>query len=159
LGKVRKDKLPLESVLGKRLIQAAKQLEGETIGDPLVVAQLQFGLAGSLRNLGYAKEALVLYEKCHATQARLLGSANEEAVRTCNNLADSLSDTGQLDRAIALLKAMLQKLEAQSGRSSELWPVVRVNLATMYVQAGQVQQAIPLLEETLRLIQQQVGPD
>lgn len=157
LGKMKQDKLPLETVLAKRLLQAARQLEGEAVGDPLVVAKLQQGLAKSLRNLGHAPEAVALYEKCLATQKRLLGPEDEETLTTCNDLASALGDVGQLERGLQLLRETLQTLEAKTGRSSGLWPVVRINLAALYVQAGQVERAIPLLEETFRLAKQQVG--
>ena len=46
---------PLEAVLAERLVKAAGQLEGEAVGDPLVVAGLQDRLGLSLLNLGHPK--------------------------------------------------------------------------------------------------------
>ncbi|HQR41474.1 MAG TPA: serine/threonine-protein kinase, partial [Gemmatales bacterium] len=39
---VKEGKEPLEAVLAKRLVKAGGQLEGDSVGDPLVVASLQF---------------------------------------------------------------------------------------------------------------------
>ena len=46
IRKVKEGNEPLEAVLADRLVKAAGQLEGEAVGDPLVVAGLQDRLGG-----------------------------------------------------------------------------------------------------------------
>src|SRR5438445_329773 len=50
-----KEGVTLRALLVKRLGEAAQQLEGEAVGDPLVVAQLQHVLGISLHELGHLK--------------------------------------------------------------------------------------------------------
>ncbi len=52
IKKVKEGDKPLEAVLAERLVKAAEQLEGESVGDPLVVAALQARLGGLSRPWG-----------------------------------------------------------------------------------------------------------
>src|SRR5262249_23543914 len=49
-----KEGRPLRAILGERLDQAAAALEGEAVGDPLVVARLQERLGRTYLGLGHA---------------------------------------------------------------------------------------------------------
>jgi serine/threonine protein kinase len=73
---IRKAKLgdePLAAVLARRLVEAAAQLEGEAVGDPLVVAGLQDRLGETLLTLGHAPEAIAVLVKARDTrQAKLV---------------------------------------------------------------------------------------
>ena len=55
IRRVKEDNDPLEAVLAKRLVKAGEQLDGESIGDPLVVASLQNQLGRTLDKLGFRK--------------------------------------------------------------------------------------------------------
>src|SRR5262249_916840 len=79
----------LRTILGERPVQAAQQLEGEGIGDRLIVAGLQNRLALSLRNMGMAERAIPLYEKAMATRASNLGADHPSTLESMNNLAAS----------------------------------------------------------------------
>src|SRR5262249_3936189 len=59
---------PLRVLLGRRLGDAARQLEGEAVGDPLVVARLQHVLGVSLRELGHLEPAEGILAKADRTR-------------------------------------------------------------------------------------------
>ena len=54
---------PLRAILGERLDQAAAELQGEAVGDRLVVAQLQDRLGQTYLGLGHAAKAEALFEQ------------------------------------------------------------------------------------------------
>ena len=58
IRKIEKSGQPLEAVLAKKLAAAADQLEGESVGDPLLVADIQGELGVITLRLSHAKEAL-----------------------------------------------------------------------------------------------------
>jgi serine/threonine-protein kinase len=71
--------------LGERLQEAAGQLEGEAVGDPLAVARLQDLLGNSLRELGHLDQAEGVLRKARATREQLLGPDHPD---TLNSLAE-----------------------------------------------------------------------
>ena len=75
---VRAGREPLEAVLAQRLVAAAGQLDGEAVGDPLMVASLQDRLGQSLLNLGYAPEAIPLFAKALEIRTAGLGECRRD---------------------------------------------------------------------------------
>ena len=69
-----KEGRPLRAILGDRLDQAAAELEGEAVGDPLVVARLQDRLGRTYLGLGHAAKAEALFTKAVATRQAELGA-------------------------------------------------------------------------------------
>ena len=57
IRKVKDGTEPLEAGLAKRLVKAAQDLEGDAVGDPLVVAALQYKLGKALMSLGFPNDA------------------------------------------------------------------------------------------------------
>ncbi len=102
---------PLEAVLAQRLVKAAVQLEGEAVGDPLMVAQLQNRLGRSLISLGHPRPAIELFTKAHATCADRLGADHPDALTSMNNLAAGYSAAGKLDLALPLYEAAALGIE------------------------------------------------
>src|SRR5439155_3722 len=68
LREIKQGTEPLEAVLAQRLVKAAEQLEAESVGDPLAVAQLQDRLGRSLLHLGHPQPAIGLFEKARTTR-------------------------------------------------------------------------------------------
>src|SRR5207248_1438554 len=87
---------PLEAVLADRLVKAAEQLEGESVGDPVVVAALQDRLGRSLLSLGFAARAIPLFEKSRATLQAKLGPDYPDTLGSMNNLAEGYRIAGKL---------------------------------------------------------------
>jgi len=150
---------PLEAVLAKRLVTAAEQLEGEAVGDHLVVAGLQDRLGYSLLSLGHAQEAVSLFTKARETRTAELGPNDPDTLTTMNNLAMGYRDLGKLDLALPLHEEVLKRLKARLGPDHPKTLSSMNNLANGYEHAGKMNLALPLYEETLKRRTAALGPD
>jgi hypothetical protein len=142
---------PLEAILAKRLVNAAEQLEGEAVGDPLVVAGLQDRLGQTLLSLGHPQEAIPLFVRARATRAAILGAEHPDTLQSMNNLALGYHAAGKLDLALPLYEETLKLLKAKLGADHPDTLQSMNNLAAGYYSAGKLDQALPLWEETLKL--------
>jgi serine/threonine protein kinase len=156
---VRKGTEPLEAVLAKRLVEAAGQLEGEAVGDPLVVAALQDRLGLSLLSLGHPQDAIPLLVKARETRAAKLGADHPDTLASMNNLAAGYRAAGKLDLAVPLFEETLKLMKAKLGANHPDTLKCMNNLATGYLYAGRPDLALPLLEETLKLMKAKRGAD
>ena len=89
---------PTKALLGERLDQAAAQIEGEAIGDPLTVARMQMTLGRSLRGLGYSEKAIALFAKARETFAARLGPDHHDTLASMHNLIWGYWEAGKSDR-------------------------------------------------------------
>src|SRR5262249_15556232 len=94
IRKVKEGTEPLEAVLSKGLVKAAEHLEGEAVGDSVIVAGLQVRLGVSLMNLGNPQEAVAILSKARETHTGLLGSDHPDTLTTMNHLAQAYEVTG-----------------------------------------------------------------
>src|SRR5262249_40304937 len=154
-----KEGKPLRAILGDRLTQAAEQLEGGGVGDPLVVAGLQTRLGKSLLNLGMAARAIPLFERARATRAASLGPDHPETLDSIDGLEASDRAAGNPNRALSLLEELLELRKARLGPEHPDTLATMSNLASGLRGAGRFGQAVTLAEETLRLRQAKLGPD
>jgi len=159
IQKIKESQEPVEAVLAKRLVQAAGQLEEESVGDPLEVAYLQATLATSLLSLGYPKEAARLFEKVLATRQAHLGPDHPNTLSSMSGLAVAYRDAGQVEKALPLHEETLKLQRAKLGPDHPDTLRSMDNLANAYLLAGQVEKALPLYEETLKLQRAKLGPD
>ena len=150
---------PLAALLGERLVQAAEQIEGESIGDPMAVARTQLTLGQSLIGLGYPTQAIDLLSKCRTTCGQVLGWNHPETLTSMASLVDAYRDAGQFDLALPLL------VKVTEGRSQRLGPdhpetlASMVKLAESYQKNGQNDQAIPLVNRVFQARQVRLGPN
>jgi len=149
---------PLQAILVEKLDQAVSQLEGESIGDPLVVAQMQHNFAVSLMSLGEPAKAIVLLKKAIVTR-EATGSPDDQALLASKNvLAVAYRDTGKLDLALPLLEETFNASQAKYGPEHFQTLTCRNNLAQAYGDLGKHDLAVPFVEETLRLSRAVQGP-
>jgi non-specific serine/threonine protein kinase/serine/threonine-protein kinase len=87
---------PIEAVLAKRLATAGDLLEGVSLGDPLVVAQLQTQLGKALLSLGHAPESVGLFEKSRAARTAKFGADHLDSLQNTDFLAQAYQGSGQL---------------------------------------------------------------
>ena len=99
---VARQEVPLSAILARNLDQAVAELEGEAIGDPLVVAEMQAKLGKSLIGLGLPHKAVVLLKKALATYQAKLGPEHPHTLISMNNLALAYQDSGDLEHALPL---------------------------------------------------------
>jgi tetratricopeptide (TPR) repeat protein/tRNA A-37 threonylcarbamoyl transferase component Bud32 len=144
--------------LGERLNQAATQIEGEAIGDPLTVARLQMALGHSQRGLGYAQEAVALLEKARES-FETHGGDKIEILDCLHDLARAYQAAGQHDRALSLFEETLTRRKETLGPDDPETLNSMNSLAGVYWHRGQHELATPLYEETLAKRRQILGPD
>jgi hypothetical protein len=159
LRKIKQGTEPLESVLAERLVKVAGQLEGESIGNPLMVAQLQNRLGLSLLSLGYAQPAIELFEKARITQTAHLGADHPDTLASMNNLAEGYRAAGKLELALPLFEETLKLMKAKLGADHPDTLTSMNNLALAYKTVGKLDLALPLYEETLKLMKAKLGAD
>ena len=155
--RVREGIEPLEAVLAKRLIKAARELEGDAVGDPLAVAALQERLGNSLLSLGYPKDATPLLIKARDTRLARLGEDAPETVSTARLLALAYRDDGKFEIALQLFEQILKSSQEKKGAEHDETLASLSDLGLCLWYAGKHQLAAPLLEEVLRI--QKSRPD
>jgi serine/threonine protein kinase/tetratricopeptide (TPR) repeat protein len=154
-----KDDKPLRAILGERLSKAADQLEGEGVGDPLLVADLQNRLGLSLLHLDLAQRAIPLFEKSRAIRTARLGADHPDTIDITSNLANSYTAGGKADLALPLLEETLRLRKASLGADHVNTLSSMHNLAGCYRDVGKLDQSLALYEETFRLRKARLGAD
>jgi serine/threonine protein kinase/tetratricopeptide (TPR) repeat protein len=150
---------PLEAMLAERLVQAADQLQGESVGEPLAVAALQERLGRSLTSLGFADRAIPILQKSRQTRLEMLGRDHLDTLSTTGNLAQSYQAAGKLDLALPLFEETLRLMKEQLGPDHRDTLGCMSGLAETYLAIEKHELALPLLEETLRQRKAMFGPD
>ena len=155
---IAKGERPLQAILVEKLDKAVAQLEGESIGDPLVVAAMQEKFGSSLLGLGEPGKAIALLEKARATREAKLGPEHPDTLTSMNNLAVASQDAGKLDLALPLFEETLKLRKAKLGPGHSNTLSSMNNLALAYQDAGKLDLAVRLFEETLKLRKAKLGP-
>lgn len=135
---------PLYEQLRERASQAADELTGDSVGDPIAVALLQRLLGEALNDLGDAKKAIELLEQARATAAGQDSGLDLGPVE--NSLASAYQDDGQFQKAIVLQEQACERLRKTLGEEHPNTLVGLSNLGNLYRDAGKVNAAISLLE-------------
>jgi serine/threonine protein kinase len=159
IRRIREGTEPLEAVLAERLVKAAAQLEGEAVGDTLLVADLQIQLSRTLRHLGYPQPAVDLCLKARDTRTAQLGADHADTLQSMSDLAAALLDAGDLDRALPLFEETLGFRKARLGADHHDTLASMNNLALGYQAAGKLDRALSLFEQTLKLLKAKLGAD
>jgi lipopolysaccharide biosynthesis regulator YciM len=154
-----KEGLPLIAQLGERLDKATEMLEGEAIGDALVVARLQNILGQSQINLGYSKRGIALLTRALATFEDKLGSDDPHTLGSMNNLALAYLSDNQPEKAVPLLEKALPTRKSRFGDDHPDTLSCMHNLASAYMLTGKGKQGLPLLQETLEKRKAALGDD
>jgi hypothetical protein len=147
----------LRVLLGERLGEAVKQLDGEAVGDPLLVAQLQDVLGSSLLNLGHLEAAEVVLSKAEQTRAQLRGPDHPDTLTSMNNLAVLYQTRGKYDEAQTLCQQVLEVRRQKLGPDHPDTLTSMNNLAVLYEARGWSGQAEPLLRTALAIRRQALG--
>ena len=140
------------------IARAASQLEGDSVGDAVAVANLQSELGETLRVLGDAKAAVPILQKAQATLEKELGPDNGETLEATTRLALAYEDSGRRDLAIPILERELAIRQAKLGPDAADTLLSMNNLASAYQYGGQLPRAIPLYEDALAGRTKKLGP-
>jgi eukaryotic-like serine/threonine-protein kinase len=154
-----KEGRPLRAILGDRLDRAAIDLEGESVGDPLVVADLQVRLGRAYRALGHAAKAEPLFAKALRIRQSHLGPDHADTLAIMFQQASVLHEVGDLREAIALYEQVKEAQTRIRGMDHEETLATTQNLADAYHLAGRVTEACALLEHVRDARLRTLGPD
>jgi tetratricopeptide (TPR) repeat protein len=154
-----KEGRPLRAILGDRLDRAAADLEGEAVGDPLVVARLQDRLGQTYLGLGHAARAEALFAKAIATRQAHLGADDPLTLDSRHNQARAYEAAGKRNEAIERLGQVRAARVAVLGADHLDTLSTLHELGTVYLLAGKVTVAIPLLEQVRDGRVKQLGAD
>ncbi len=141
---------PLQAILVEKLDRAVEQLQGESVGDPLVVAATQFQLGKSLIGLGEPGKAIGLFEKSSATREARLGADHPHTLASMHGLAGAYLDAGKRDLATSLFEKTLEMASQRLGPNHPDTLGTLHSLGVAYWQAKRLDKSIPLFEEQLR---------
>jgi hypothetical protein len=145
-----KDDRPLREVLGDRLERASAELEGDSVGDPLDVAELQMTLARSQLGLGNNQKAISLITKVSAALAGLVGGDDARTLQAQGALATGYLHAGKFHQATRMLTETLDRQKTILGPGHPATRLTERDLAAAYSRSGDFDRAIPLMEEMLR---------
>jgi serine/threonine protein kinase/tetratricopeptide (TPR) repeat protein len=159
IKQVKQSDQPLEAVLAERLVKAAEQLDGESVGDPLAVAALQEQLGISLQNLGFADRAIPILLKSRQTRQEALGSEHADTLSAMGNLALAYLNAGKLDQALPLFEEAVQQMKARLGPDHRDTLSAMSGLAECYHLVEKESLALPLFKETLERRKLTLGLD
>ena len=139
----------LLDLLSRRLSQAARQVEGEAVGDPLVVARIQHALGASLFELSRPEQAEDLLVDANATRQRILGPNHLETAATMYRLAVLYRQQDRLREAEQLLKDVVAVRTAQLGAEHSDTLDSRQELAAVYQSQCRYRVAEALFKELI----------
>jgi serine/threonine protein kinase len=154
-----KDGRPLRAILADRLDRAAAELDGEAVGDPLVVAGLQDRLGRTCLGLGHATPAESLLTAAIATRQARLGPDHPLTLATMHNQARAFDLAGRPAEAISLLERV-RDIRAQTlgGEHPDTLDAAS-DLALMLTRAGRHNEAVALLERVRDVRVARLGGD
>ena len=150
---------PLQVILVEKLDKAVAQLEGESIGDPLVVAAMQNNLGVSLLGLGESGKAIVLLMKALSTRQAKLDPHHPDTLTVMDNLASAYRTAGKPDLALPLFEETFKLFKTTRGPDHPDTLISMNNLALAYLAAGKGNLALPLFEESFKLRKERFGFD
>jgi serine/threonine protein kinase/lipopolysaccharide biosynthesis regulator YciM len=145
--------------LGNRLEEAARQLDGEAIGDAVAVARLQSLLGNSLRELGHFKQAEATLTKARRTLTDSMGADHPDTLTAKNRLGELYRFKGEYPKAEALLKEVVEGRTAKAGPDHPNTLTAKNSLATVYWYQGNYSQAEALYKDVLAGRKVKLGAD
>jgi serine/threonine protein kinase len=149
----------LKEQLVARLDEAARELEGEDVGDAVAVAQLQQTLGNTYRGLGEPGKAVALLVKARQAVQTALGPDHPDTLTSLNSLAGAYRDVGQAAKAVPLLEQALEMQKVKLGADHPDTLSTLNNLALAYLDTGEAAKAVPLLAQALQGRKAKLGPD
>jgi eukaryotic-like serine/threonine-protein kinase len=154
-----KEGRPLRVILGERLDRAAADLEGDAVGDPLVVAGLQVRLGRTYLALGHAAKAKTLFNKALAHRRTALGPEHPETLEVMFQNAAALHHLGELKEAAALYEQVREAQLRTLGPTDRQTLTTGNHLAMAQWKAGNWLNSRALLEQVRDALVEHYGPD
>ncbi len=149
----------LRVILGERLDRAAAELDGEAVGDPLVVARVQDRLGRTYLSLGQGAPAESLFAKAIATRTAFLGADHPLVLASMHNQALAFDSVGKPHEAMALLERVRNAWVERLGAENLDTLSAETDLAAMYLRVARVDEAVTLLERVRDVRVAKLGAD
>ena len=149
----------LQELLGERLDVATARIDGESIGDPLMVARMQMTLGESQFGLGYPAKAISLFAKARETFTRTLGPDQPETLFSMSQLAAAYKEGGRLADAVELAEQTYEARKAKLGPDSVETLTSMNNLSQIYQAAGRTTDAVEFAQRTFEARKAKLGVD
>jgi serine/threonine protein kinase len=146
-------------LLGRRLAEASQQLDGEAVGDPLVVARLQHVLGAALQELGHLEQAETVLVKACRTRVQLLGDDHLETAATKHQLAMLYREQAKYDLAETLYKETLASRVSMLGSDHPDTLDSQHHLAMLYYAKGDNDLAESLIKDVIERRTARLGAD
>lgn len=143
--------------LKTNLRSAAQQLQEGSIGDPVIVSEMQNTLGLSMMALGEFADAIKLLETSHTTMLAEVGPDNRATLTSMSNLASAYYRAGEFDKALTLYQQTLAKQQAELGPRDWETLVTMGNLASAAQTMGHYDLAIRLFSESIEIQKKQLG--
>jgi serine/threonine protein kinase/tetratricopeptide (TPR) repeat protein len=154
-----KEHKPLRAILGDRVRQAAKSLDGESVGDALTVAKLQEVLGRTQSNLGNTDEAISLVSRSFQTRSARLGPNHPDTLSSRSSLFALYQAAGRAGEMIAFHEVTLNAQEATLGPTHPDTLLSRHNLAVAYLTMGHAEEAAAEFASALKRSEAALGPE
>lgn len=150
---------PLQRVLADAVYRVIQGLDADSLGDPLVVAEIQNRLGRSLVSLSDAQRAIPILEASLATRRQLLGDSAAETIQVRVNLGEALHDKGKLAECRKYIEETL-KLSQKSLGPTALETLHSMNsLGAIMLEMGDLTKAVEVLQKTYQLRREKLGPE
>jgi tetratricopeptide (TPR) repeat protein len=149
----------LRAMLGDRLEQAAAVLEGDSVGDPLVVARLQDRLGQTYLGLGDTAKAEALFARALTTRQDLLGPEHPQTLASMHSQAMAFKAAGKLPQAIERFEQVRDAQIKELGADHPDTLTTLNNLGVAYRFAGKLPEAIALLKQVGEARADKLGAD
>ena len=146
----KKGEKPLQAILGEKLDQAAASLEGDAVGDPLIVADLKLKLGKSQLGLGNTAKAIAMITDVGKTYEASLSPDDFRNKRAKFALATAFLEDGKADQAAGLLEPLLESEKRSSDAPVAGIDEITANLAAAFTNQGRYDKAANLLEGLLK---------
>ena len=137
---------PLIDLLVKNLDQAAKELEGDSIGAPDVIASFQTKIGNWYHAFGFHKKAIPLFEKVARFTMAEYGFEHEKTRNARCRLADSLVADNQTDRANSLYLELQEFHTRSKTTDTQEFFRIQCKLAANYLAMDEKKKALELIE-------------
>ena len=157
-AEVAKNEEPLQVLLVRQIEKVIAELDGESIGDAIVVAELQNKLGKSLLSLSEPAKAIPVLRKALAAHEAALGKSHAETIRCQLNLGDAFQSAGDFAQAIPMFEEAVALARASLDDSVPQKTAAMNNLGSAYLETGKIPEAITLFEEALNIRKQRLGP-
>jgi serine/threonine protein kinase/tetratricopeptide (TPR) repeat protein len=154
-----KEAVSLRVLLGRRLSEAVRQLEGEAVADAVVVAKLQTLLGRSLGQLGHYEQAELVLKKARRTLEAGLEADHPDTLSTRHHLASLYHSQGKYAEAETLFKEVVAAQTANLGADHPDTLTSKHDLAFLYQDQGKYPEAKRLYKDVLEVRTAKLGAD